>query len=262
MADALQPFPNTPAGGPPRVRAAHGPRLWPALKGLAKGAGAALALAAPAQACPLALVLAMDVSASVDAQEFRLQSEGTAAALASAPVQAAILADAPVALAVTLWAGQGEQAVVLNWQTLATPADIAAAAGAIAAIPRPDWGGRTATAPALAHAGRLLAAAPPCTRQVIDLTTDDVANEGGDPRSLPLGAIAVNALAVGGDLPLDHGSRAEEGGALTRWLGAHVIRGPGAFVEGADDWRDLAAAMERKLLREIAGGAFAGLMHP
>jgi hypothetical protein len=70
--------------------------------------------------------------------------------------------------------------------------------------------------------------------------------------------VAVNALAVGGDLPLDHGSRAEEGGALTRWLGAQVIRGPGAFVEAADDWRDFAAAMERKLLREIAGGAFAG----
>lgn len=262
MAKLLHLFPNTPAGGPPRASAARGPRLWPALKGLAKGAGAFLALAAPVQGCPLALVLAMDVSASVDALEFRLQTEGTAAALASAPVQAAILADAPVALAVTLWAGQGEQAVVLGWRSLVTPADILAAADAVAAIPRPDWGGRTATAPALAHAARLLASAPPCGRQVIDLTTDDIANEGGDPRSLPLGAIAVNALAVGGDLPLDHGSRAAEGGALTRWLSAQVIRGPGAFVEAADDWRDFAAAMERKLLREIAGGAFAGLAPP
>lgn len=262
MADRHHLATNTPAGGPPRVRAARGPRLLPALKGLAKGAGAALALAAPAQACPLALVLAMDVSASVDAVEYRLQTAGTAAALASAPVQAAILADPPVALAVTLWAGQGEQAVVLGWRTLATPADILAAAATIAAIPRPGWGGRTATAPALAHAARLLASAPPCARQGIDLTTDDIANEGGDPAALDLRAIAVNALAIGGDLPLDHGSRAAEGGTLTRWLAAHVIRGPGAFVTGADDWRDLAAAMERKLLREIAGGAFAGLTQP
>lgn len=235
------------------MRAARGPKPLAALKGLAKGAGAALAMAAPAQACPLALVLAMDVSASVDAAEFRLQTEGTALALGSAPVQAAILADPPVALAVTLWAGQGEQAVVLGWQSLATPADILAAAAAIAAIPRPDWGGRTATAPALAHAARLLAGAPPCTRQGIDLTTDDIANEGPDPRDIPPGPGFVNALAVGGDLPLDHGSRAEEGGALSRWLAARVIRGPGAFVEAADDWRDFAAAMERKLLREIAG---------
>lgn len=262
MAKLLHLFPNTPAGGPPRASAARGPRLWPALKGLAKGAGAFLALAAPAQGCPLALVLAMDVSASVDALEFRLQTEGTAAALASAPVQAAILADAPVALAVTLWAGTGEQAVVLGWRALATPGDILSAAQAITAIPRPDWGGRTATGPALAHAAGLFAAAPPCDRTVIDLTTDDIANEGGDPRRLDLGLVAVNALAVGGDLPLDHGSRAAEGGALSRWLGAHVIRGPGAFVEAADDWRDFAAAMERKLLREIAGGAFAGLTPP
>jgi hypothetical protein len=233
-----------------------------ALKGLAKGAGAALALTGAASACPLALVLAMDVSASVDAVEYRLQTQGTAAALASAPVQAAILADPPLALAVTLWAGQGEQAVVLGWRSLSTPAEILAAADAIAAIPRPDWGGRTATAPALAHAARLLASAPPCGRQVIDLTTDDIANEGGDPRRQNPGAVAVNALAVGGDLPLDHGSRAAEGGALTRWLTARVIHGPGAFVEGADDWRDFAAAMERKLLREIAGGAFAGAMLP
>jgi len=57
----------------------------------------------------------------------------------------------------------------------------------------------------------------------------------------------------GGDLALDHGSRASGGGALTRWQEARVIRGPGAFVEGADDWRDFAAAMERKLLREVLG---------
>jgi hypothetical protein len=88
---------------------------------------------------------------------------------------------------------------------------------------------------------------------VIDLSTDDAANEGADPGGLDLGPVGVNALAVGGDLPLDHGSRAAEGGALTRWLEARVIRGPGAFVEPADDWRDFAGAMERKLLREVLG---------
>lgn len=219
-------------------------------------AGAALALlAAPVSACPLALVLALDVSASVDEQEFRLQTHGTAAALTSPPVQAALLAQAqaPVAVAVTLWAGVAEQRVVAGWHRLSGPDDIAALAARIAATPRPDWAGRTATAAALVHAAGLLADAPPCGRQVIDLSTDDAANEGADPGALNLGPVTVNALAVGGDLPLDHGSRASEGGALTRWLEARVIRGPGAFVEGADDWRDFAAAMERKLLREVMG---------
>ena len=245
---------NTPAGGPPRVSAAPGPRRLAALQGLLAGAGAfALLLSNPAQGCPLALVLAMDVSASVDAHEFRLQAGGTAAALTAPAVQAALLAVGPVAIAVTLWAGPDEQAQVAAWATLHTAADIATLAARITATPRPGWGGRTATAAALTHAAALFAFAPDCHRQVIDLSTDDAANAGPDPQGLNLGAVTVNALAVGGDLPMDHGSRADEGGALTRWLETRVIRGPGAFVEGADDWRDFAGAMERKLLREVLG---------
>ncbi|MFN6979640.1 MAG: DUF1194 domain-containing protein, partial [Gemmobacter sp.] len=68
-----------------------------------------------------------------------------------------------------------------------------------------------------------------------------------------LAGVVVNALAVGGDLPLDHGTIAEEGGRLSAWLEANVIRGPGAFVERAEDYRDFERAMERKLLRELGG---------
>jgi len=261
--------PNTPAGGAPRIRAAPGPKRSAALQGLRNGAGAiALLLATEATACPLALVLALDVSASVDAQEFRLQREGTAAALLAPAVRAALLSDPPVALAVTLWAGRGEQVVALGWTMLQDTGSLDAAAARIAALPRPvGWSGRTGTANALGHAAALLGAAPRCGRQVIDLSTDDIANDGASPRRLNLGQIEVNALAVGGDLPLDHGTRADEGGALTRWLEAEVIRGPGAFVEAADDWRDFAAAMERKLLREVQGMAVAvqgagALPHP
>lgn len=243
--------PKIPAGGPPH------PRLRLALKGLLAGAGAFALLATKGAACPLALVLALDVSASVDAHEYRLQTTGTAAALTAPAVQAALLRHGPVALAVTLWAGPGEQAQVAGWASIATSADISAFAARLAATPRPAWGGRTATAAALAHAGVLFANAPDCDRRVIDLSTDDLANAGSDPRGLDLGPVTVNALAIGGDLPLDHGSRADEGGALTRWLQARVIRGPGAFVEAADDWRDFASAMERKLLREVLGQAVA-----
>ncbi|MDP2087165.1 MAG: DUF1194 domain-containing protein [Gemmobacter sp.] len=221
-------------------------------------AGACVALAAPAQGCALALVLALDVSASVDAAEFRMQLQGTAAALTAPPVVSALLGQGPVAVAVTLWAGLGEQAQVVGWRLVSTPDDITALAARVAATPRPDWGGRTATGAALAHAAALFAAAPPCARQVIDVSTDDAANEGPDPQAMRLGPVTVNALAVGGDLPLDHGSRAAEGGALTRWLETRVIRGPGAFVEAADDWRDFGTAMERKLLREVMGQTVAG----
>lgn len=227
------------------------------------GAVALVGLAAPGFACPLALVLALDVSASVDAGEYRLQRDGTALALRAPAVRAALLADPPVALAVTLWAGPREQRVVLGWTMLPDGAAIDRAAARIAGVPRPDgWSGRTATADALRHAASLLAAAQECRRQVIDLSTDDIANAGPSPRLAMLGAIAVNALAVEGDLPLDHGTRADEGGGLTRWLEREVIRGPGAFVEAADDWRDFSDAMERKLLREIVGMAVADARTP
>ena len=213
---------------------------------------AAVMVPGPVRACGLALVLGLDVSASVDAQEYRLQVEGTAAALTAPAVRRAVLAQ-PTAIAAFVWSGADEQAEVADWVLIRDAAALDRLAGRIAAATRPDWGGRTATGAALRHAAAVLAKAPVCARQVVDIATDDRANEGPDPARLSLPGITVNALAVGGDLPLDHGSRADEGGALTAWLEAAVIRGPGAFVQSADDYRDFARAMERKLLREVMG---------
>ena len=67
-----------------------------------------------------------------------------------------------------------------------------------------------------------------------------------------LAGVTINALAVKGDLPLDHGTFDTEGGALSAYFAAHVIQGPGAFVESALDYRAFEAAMTRKLLRELA----------
>jgi hypothetical protein len=214
-----------------------------------------VATAGVAQPCTLALVLALDVSASVDGHEYRLQIEGTAQALQA---NAASLLAGPVALAATHWASRNEQRLVAGWTLIDSPKALEAFTARLHAAPRPDWRGRTATGEALAHAEALFASAPACARQVIDISTDDVRNDGALMRT----RVEVNALAVGGDLPLDHGTRAEEGGTLTRWLQTHVIAGPGAFVEQADDWRDFARAMERKLWREIHGQPLAQMAGP
>lgn len=207
---------------------------------------ALLIFATPARPCALALVLALDVSASVDSNEYRLQLDGTAQALhANAPS----LIAGPVALAATQWASRDEQRLIADWTLIDSPSALTAFTTVLRAAPRPEWRGRTATGAALTHAQALFASSPDCARQVVDISTDDIQNDGPLPHPL----VEVNALAIGGDLPLDHGTRAEEGGALTRWLEAHVISGPVAFVEQADDWRDFARAMERKLWREIHG---------
>lgn len=208
-------------------------------------------------ACRLALVLALDVSASVDATEFRLQADGMAAALRAPPVMAALLAGGGgVAVAVTQWSGPRDQAIVADWVLIDGPAAIDALAARVAAMRRrPAFDGRTAIGDALAHGARLIARGPDCGARVIDIAADGPSNAGPPPpevRDGPLlSGITVNALAIGGDLPLDHGTIADEGGQLSGYLRGAVIRGPGAFVERAEDYADFERAMTRKLLREL-----------
>ncbi|OYX24698.1 MAG: hypothetical protein B7Z10_08585 [Rhodobacterales bacterium 32-66-7] len=133
--------------------------------------------AAPA-ACRIALVLALDVSASVDDEEYRLQAEGTAAALLSPKVSQAILDGNPVALAAFTWSGQDEHALVADWVVIQTQASLEVLAAQLAAFPRPmDGRRRTATGSALLFARVLLDRAPACDRQVIDLATDGAKGE-------------------------------------------------------------------------------------
>ncbi|MGC9371561.1 MAG: DUF1194 domain-containing protein, partial [Paracoccaceae bacterium] len=96
-------------------------RGWRAALALA-GALALPGAAAAQGVCRLALLLALDVSSSVDAGEDRLQREGLAAALLSPAVTEALLEtpDAPVALAAYEWSGRYQQKVLLDWQLITT----------------------------------------------------------------------------------------------------------------------------------------------
>ncbi len=217
---------------------------------LALGAGAS---AAGAQECRLALVLGFDVSASVEAREYRLMMGGTAAALRDPAVRAALFAGVPVALAAYVWAGRREQAVVADWVVIERDTQLAEFADRLEGYPRPTgdplgrWGGRTGVGAALAAGSRLLARAPVCDRQVIDLAGDGENNDG--PDSLLLNGITVNALAVAGNMPLD------EFGALDGvrlYYARRVIQGPGAFVIEAQGFGDFARAIRLKLLREVS----------
>jgi len=211
-------------------------------------------VAAPAAGdCRLALALAFDVSASVDSREYRLMMDGTAAALRDPAVQAAALSGQPVALAAYVWAGAREQAVAADWAMIDSATDLAEFADRIAAFPRPQgdplgvWTNRTGVGAALEAGGRLLAGGPVCAAQTIDLAGDGISNDGPDSARMP--GITVNALAVGGDIPLDHEATVDR---LSLWFAAHVLQGTGAFVMTADGYEDFARAMQRKLLRELS----------
>jgi len=197
-------------------------------------------------ACRLALVLALDVSSSVDPGEYDLQRIGLASALDAPEVRHAILRGAPgdVALSVYEWSGRFQQKVHLDWTMLRIDADITGAVAVLAAMTRRTSDYPTALGSGLGYGAQVMARAPDCDRRVIDISGDGINNDGFGPdlayRHFPLDGITVNGLVIlGHDIEvLDYYQR-------------QVVRGPRAFTEVAQGFEDFQSAMARKLYREI-----------
>ncbi|WP_291295135.1 DUF1194 domain-containing protein [Elioraea sp.] len=201
----------------------------------------------------LALVLAVDVSASVDYDEFGLMIAGYAAAFRDADLVARATAGAQGAIAVAMlfWAGPGARDLAIPWMRIADQAGAEAVAAAIEAAPRTVRPGATALGEALLAAAALAMRSPwPAARRVIDVSGDGPANAGivataGRDGAATLG-ITVNALAIVHEEP-----------ELEAYYAAEVITGPGAFVQRAENYEDFAEAIGRKLLREVGGALIA-----
>lgn len=217
-------------------------------------ATALLSLPHPALACRLALALALDVSVSVDQREYALQRDGLANALRSPDVVEAFLSSSsPVALAAYEWSGPRSARTVLDWTLIRSAADLDLAADRLRA-PSRFQAGSTSIGYALDFGARAMAKAPACSRQTIDVSSDGINNDGMSPRMAyenpAFSTITVNALAIGGSVPLD---------MLTTYLTRNVIRGPGAFLEVARNHDDFERAMRRKLIREVKSLAISEL---
>ena len=201
--------------------------------------------AAPAAACDVALVLALDVSGSVDAKEYRLQADGLADALGD-PVVSEALVQAGALIAVVQWSGEPHQALAVGWTATDTHEDVAALRQRIEAVPRQFRNYSTGIGEAIRVSADLFASAPrECRRKVIDVSGDGPSNEGSAPQTLrarlDAEGITVNGLAIEGS---------EDG--IARYYEQHVMYGPGAFVEVARGFKDFPRAIRRKLLRELA----------
>lgn len=207
-----------------------------------------LGTASSAAACRLALLLALDVSASVDKKEFALQRDGLAAALVAPEVEAAFMSSPePVAIAAFEWSGQWNQRVIMDWRLIESPGDLQRSAHELTITRRGATGFPTSIGYALGYASTLMEGAPDCVRQTIDLSGDGKNNNGFAPalayEHFALGHVTVNALAIGGAMQLRE---------LTAYFRREVIQGPNAFVEVAQDHKDFERAMRRKLEREVS----------
>jgi hypothetical protein len=202
--------------------------------------------AAMAEDVDVALVIAMDISASVNAEEYRAQIAGLAAALRDPAVAKAVQSgpNAKVALSVMLWSGAKAQYLVLPWTLLTDDTDLVQVSGLVRTIQRPDEGGATSISAAIRNGIDLLAQVPTAKRKVIDVSADGISNIGPSLESAREAAaqlgITINGLAI-----------TNEWRALRNYLENHVIAGPDSFAVEARTYSDYGEVMLRKLLREI-----------
>ncbi len=198
-----------------------------------------------ASGCRLALALAMDVSRSVDARDFAIQTQGLADALEAPEVQEALFAPGePVALAIYQWSGESYQEDLADWHLILTPDDLRPLVALLRGMSPPLIRQNTALGAGLDHGRILLARAPDCRRHVLDMAGDGRNNAGPTPVAIygrgGWEGITVNGLAIG----------AHELG-IESYYRSTVIRGPGAFVAFALRQEDFPETIRRKLVREL-----------
>ena len=220
---------------------------------LCLGTLAALHKQAPAQPAAAAnvdllLVLAVDVSGSVDRIRFELQREGYAAAFRDPRVLGAIQSGPSQAIAVAMmqWTGPALQVRAVDWSRLGDEASAKAFADAIRQAPRALYGGGTSISGAVDGGRALLFESPyQAARRVIDISGDGSNNRGRSvtrARDEAVSAgIGINGLPI---LALEPD--------LDRYYEDNVIGGPGAFVIAAKDYESFAEAIRKKLITEIA----------
>jgi Mg-chelatase subunit ChlD len=208
-----------------------------------RGGAALPAAGAPAaERVATAVVFAVDVSGSVNAERFELQRAGIAAIFDDAAI-APILGDG---LAVLLMEWSDGHAVVVPWTILRDPAAARALAHRVRSAPRPP-GYSTELSLALLAAADLLAACPcQAASRVIDVSGDGPNN---GPISTPLARdeVVARGIRING-LPIVTPAEPD----LAEWYRANVIGGDGAFLEVANGFEDFARAMRRKFLLEVA----------
>lgn len=216
--------------------------------------------------CRLALVLALDVSGSVDSTEYRLQLDGLAWALEQDEVRQALLAmpAAPVRLAVYEWSGRADQRLIADWREMRSVADVAAMTALLRATQRQETTVSTGIGAALLFGQAKLLQQKTCARAVVDLSGDGRSNDGPRPQDVRpnLAGTVVNALVVGAGYNQARGAMARETESLVRYYDQNVIHGPKAFVEIAQGYEDFAETMKRKLLRELRVMALSGAPSP
>ena len=203
---------------------------------------------ARSEICDVELVLALDVSASVDWREYHLQTGGLAAAFRSPEIAQIIefWGDTGIYVTVVQWAGADQQQQIVPWSRLDDAAAREKLAAQIEAAPRFYVPYFTAIGAALKFSANLFdSSGVTCRHRVIDVSGDGASNDGAEPAPvrdvLVAAGITINGLIITGDST-----------GLETYYRQNVIGGNGAFHEIANGFSDFPRVIKRKLLKELS----------
>ena len=220
--------------------------------------GAATA-AARAEQVDLQLILAADVSRSVDPDEFRLQREGYAAAFTNPKVLQAIEAGPNRSIAVTFveWSGSDAQRVVADWMIIRDEETGGGFANILLTAPR-SFAGFTSISAAIDFSMKHFGASGVTSdRRVIDVSGDGTNNGGrpvNDARDEAVAAgVTINGLAIINQHPNPgYTAHTQPPEGLGEYYRRNVTGGPGSFVIVIEDFTTFSEAIVNKLVNEIA----------
>ncbi|WEZ83016.1 DUF1194 domain-containing protein [Rhizobium sp. 32-5/1] len=198
------------------------------------------------------LVLAVDMSGSMDIEEARIQRAGYIEAIRHPDFANAVSAGliGRIAISYFEWAGSVNETSLVEWQIIETDADAAAFADQLEA--RPVFTRRgTSISNAISYGAKLIEAnAFTGMRRVIDVSGDGP-NNMGPPVTPARDAAVAKGIVVNGLAIIIRPSGAR--GSLDRYYGDCVIGGQGSFVLPVHQPTDFATAIRQKLVMEISG---------
>ncbi len=205
----------------------------------------------------LELILAVDISGSIDEEEAKLQRKGYIDALTSPEVISAIRSGYHKRIAVSYfeWARYDLQFVIVPWRVIHDLESARIFSSALAAG-SPGSGRRTSIAGAIEYAIPMFQKNDfEGPRQVIDISGDGPNNSGplvtiARDKAIRAG-LTINGLPIINDRPSRWGRPPMPN--LDLYYRNCVIGGPRAFIVVAEDFKSFARAIRKKLVMEIVG---------
>jgi len=212
-----------------------------------------------AEKADLLLVLAADVSRSMDDPKFRLQRSGYVEALTNPRVLEAIQSGTNRRIAVSFleWSGVVSQKVVVDWALISDETSARRFADGLVEAPR-SFADRTSISAGIDFAMAQFDRSPyEGLRRTIDVSGDGTNNSGRDVTVARDEAVnkgvTINGLVILSDSPTPwNPEHTNPPGGLANYYRNNVVGGPGAFVMVAENFKSFGNALINKLIAEIA----------